>query len=88
MLIIGLTEEWCEKCKNAKKMLSKWDITWVDASTQNGREIVSEFNVVMVPFFVIENDNGYRFSTPSVLTIKKFLESKENNSLVNLNVNE
>ena len=40
MKVEVVTADWCGKCRQAKKILEGYDIRWIDADSEEGKEVI------------------------------------------------
>jgi hypothetical protein len=56
MNVIGISADWCDKCKKAKIALKDFDIEWLDVEKDfRAIDLMDFFNQDYIPFFVVED---------------------------------
>lgn len=75
MKIKAITKTRCFKCDWAKEKLKDCPIQWLDFDRdEEARDLSEEYDLDMVPVFLIFQDGGNVITTRSVLSVRNFIE--------------
>ena len=74
MIVKAIGAKWCNKCKEAKAFLTKYDvIEWIDLDiNMEGTEMLDYFEEEHIPFFIAFNDVNHNLEV--IRTFKSYRE--------------
>lgn len=74
IVVYGISADWCNKCKQAKKKLEGYDdLIWLDYKGILGKHFYEKYEIEHMPvFLIVENNTITR--EDSVIGVKKLLE--------------